>query len=885
MKIRGLVGLLICILFSPVAVVKSQSNHTESNLGVLIPSASFYGKENNERIGYALAGAGDVNGDGFDDFMIGTFHNAVMGSDAGAVYLFLGHSYLRWGINDSVSNADARFLGQQGYDAAGYSMACNGDLNGDGFDDMIIGAPAGNDKAPYMPGRLYIVFGKKQANWGFYYRLYDSCDVIYEGEAGQDLAGISVAYIGDLNGDGYDDFLVGAPFRDGNYQDMGKVYLFLGRATPWLKIDNLAYADAGFIYEQEGAATGYSVAGIGDVNDDGVPDFAIGAFRASRVFIIYGRDSVDWGENFNLEQADLILYGKKLRDNEGLGWKVAGGGDINGDGIADIIVSAIYDNDAATQAGKVYLLFGRHGGWSDQLIALINGDASYIGEQATDKAGWGLAMAGDVDSDGFDDFLVGTCKVVNELVEGNTYLIKGRATGWKMDVPLSTVPDFCERDPNGVGYTVSAAGDFDNDGIPDFIIAAPFKSDIKHWVGKVYLFASQQVPYEISGKATYYQSGKPIPGAIVWADTMTTAIDTTNSTGSYQIFVRGKHNHTVHIHQESNSHIGSSVTSYDAALIARFAINLDTPDTINTQAADVNRDGHINMYDAANTLRCAVALPPLADSHAGEWVFIPDSMNYDSIVTPYFNQHYIGFVRGDVNISWQSPVSGLLKTNIIENPIPIQVVVNGDEVILPIPYNLTTPIISIDLDIKYNQQMMKLVKIEKTQFTSDFQLTYNCELNNRIKIGAFNPNPMATPGTLLSIVFKLIDFNRGNTQLSIERFQVNNLSLTTTTVNALLNNDSVLPGKFELYQNFPNPFNGVTTIPYYVSEPGNMKFVIYNLLGEEIKILFDAIAHPGKYQLTWDGRDKAANQVVSGVYICKVFHPSGNEKIKIIYMK
>ena len=86
-------------------------------------------------------------------------------------------------------------------------------------------------------------------------------------------------------------------------------------------------------------------------------------------------------------------------------------------------------------------------------------------------------------------------------------------------------------------------------------------------------------------------------------------------------------------------------------------------------------------------------------------------------------------------------------------------------------------------------------------------------------------------------------------------------------------------------QNYPNPFNGVTTIPYYVSEEGHTKFVIYNLLGEEIKILFDGMAHPGKYQLTWDGKDKTGNQVVSGVYICKVFHPLGNEKIKIIYMK
>ncbi len=885
MKIWGLVGLLICIIFSPVAVVKSQSNQLESNFGTMIPSASFYGKEYNERIGYALAGAGDVNGDGFDDFMIGTFHNSVIGSDAGAVYLFLGHTYLRWGLNDTVSNADARFLGQQAYDAAGYSVACNGDLNGDGFDDIIIGAPAGNDNVPHMSGRVYIVFGKKQANWGFYNLLYDSCDVIYEGEGNQDLVGLSVAYVGDLNGDGFDDFLISAPFRDGNYENMGKVYLILGRAEPWLKVDYLTYADAGFIYERDGAETGYSIAGVGDVNDDGIPDFAIGAFGVSRVFVIYGRTSVDWGKNFNLEDADLILYGEEPWVNEGMGWKVAGSGDLNSDGIDDIVVSAIFDNGAATLSGKVYILFGRHGGWNDQVLALKNGDASYIGEQATDQAGWGLAIAGDVDSDGFDDIMVGTYKDNNGPVDGKAYLIKGKATGWKMNVPLSTVSNYCERDPSGIGYTVSSAGDFDNDGIPDYIISAPFNSDIQHWNGKVYLFASQQIPYEISGKVTYYQSGKSIPEAIVWADTMATAIDTTNSTGSYQIFVRGKHDHTVHIQKERNSYIGNSITSYDAALIARLAINLDTPDTINTQAVDVNLDGHINMYDAANTLRCAVALPPLADSYTGEWVFIPNSMNYDSVVIPYFNQNYVGFVRGDVDISWQSPGAGLMKPNLIENPIPTEMAVKDDEVILPILYDMKTPLISFDLDIKYNQQKMKFVKIERTQLTSGFQLAYNCELNNQLKIGGFNPNPIATPGTLLLIIFKLTDSNHGNTQLNIERFQVNNFSVTTTTVNAIIGDECVLHAKFELYQNYPNPFNSTTTIPFYVSEQGHTKFVIYNLIGEEIKILFDEIARPGKYQLTWDGKDKAGYQAVSGVYICKVFHHTGNKKIKIIYMK
>jgi len=864
---------------------KSQVNHLESISKTMVPSASFFGKEYIERIGYALAGAGDVNGDGFDDFMIGTFHNAVMGSDAGAAYLFLGHAYLRWELDDSVAHADARFLGQKAYDAAGYSVALNGDLNGDGFDDMIIGAPAGNDKVPYMPGRVYIVFGKQQADWGRFIQLYDSSQVIYEGEGNQDLAGLSVAYIGDVNGDGYDDFLVGAPFKDGSYEDMGKVYLVLGKSGPWLKTDYLSGADAGFIYEHEDAQVGYSVAGVGDVNDDGVPDFAIGATGASRVFIIYGRTSVDWGKSFNLDNADLILYGSERWVNEGVGWRAAGNGDLNGDGIADMIIAAINDNDAATLAGKVYVLFGRSGGWSTSEIALKDGDASYIGEQATDQAGWGLAIAGDIDGDGFDDFLIGTYKDNHGPVDGKAYLIKGKTTGWQMNVPLGTIPDFCERDPSGIGYSVTSAGDFDADGLADYIIAAPFNSDIQKWNGKVYLFASQEIPYEISGNISCYQSGYSIPRATVWVDTLSAASDISDNRGQYQAFVRGKHDHTIKILKETGQDVGSSITSYDAALIAQLSINLSIPDTINTEAADVNLDGKISMYDAANALRYAVELPRLADSHAGEWRFIPDSIYYDSVVTHYLDQNYVGFVRGDVDLSWRPPGSGLRKSNSDESPISSEIAVVGNEIVLPIACNQEMPLVSFDLDIAYDQTQLKLLRIDKTDLTANFQLAYNRDLNNKLKIGAYNQQPIKTPGTLLNIVFKSITTKRVPTGINIDKFLVNNKTMNTATVYVSNDQPGLVPDKFELHQNYPNPFKGQTTIQYDVPRKGHISVAIYNLLGEAITTLRDGTGLPGKYQLSWDGKDRTGKAVASGVYICKFSHSTGNDMIKILYMK
>lgn len=848
------------------------------------PTASFYGKEYIERIGYALAGAGDVNDDGFDDFIIGTFHNAVMGADAGAVYLFFGQSKLPWGSNASVDSADARLMGQQAYDAAGYSIACNGDLNGDGIDDMIIGAPAGNDKAPWMAGRVYIVFGKKNANWGFYGKLFESCDAIYEGENNQDLAGLSVAYVGDVNGDGYDDFLVGAPFRDEFADDAGKVYFILGHPMPWVKMDELAQADASFYYANDNAETGYSVAGIGDINNDGTPDFAIGAFGRSRVFIIYGKRSIDWGKNFDLDNADLILYGTSRIVYEGVGWRVAGGGDLNGDGISDVLISAIEQNDGGFHAGKVYVLFGRTGGWFYQEVVLNNeSDASYIGELPDDQAGWGLAMAGDVDDDGYDDFLIGTYKDYNGPVDGKAYLIKGKPTGWQRNVALASIPDYCERAAEGVGYTCCSAGDIDNDGISDYLIAAPFNNEAQKWSGKVYLFASQQIPYNIAGSVTYIQNFKPIPGTILSADSAYN--DTTDQQGNYKLSVRGKKDYIVHIKKARGEHVGASITSYDAALIARMAVKLDVPDSTNRAAADANLDSHINMYDAAVTLRYAVQLPPLADSHAGEWVFNPETISYDSIIMDQSNQNYQGFIISDVDVSFGYSGAGLLKTEPFENKIVTQFIQPGAEFSLPIDISSGKQMLSLDLDLKYDRQTLEFLRIETTALTRNIQLAHNTNFDDRLLIGAYTQNPVTGPGTLLFIVFRAKAAAGQQTELSMNNFLINNTPMPLATVNLAVEDPTQRPEKFQLLQNYPNPFNQSTTIPYVVSRQEHIKAVIYNTLGAAIKTLIDAEVSPGKYVLIWDGKDESGNSVASGVYFCKASLSANTHNIKVIYMK
>ncbi|MDZ7264940.1 MAG: dockerin type I domain-containing protein, partial [candidate division KSB1 bacterium] len=724
-------------------------NNQPATGGTLVPSASFLGKHYIERIGYALAGGGDVNGDGFDDFLIGTFHNAVMGSDAGAAYLFLGRERLPWGLNCSIDSADARMMGKQAYDAAGYSVACNGDLNGDGLADMIIGAPAGNDKVPWMTGRIYIVFGKATADWGYYYRLDDACDVIYEGENNQDQAGLSVAYIGDVNHDGYDDFICGAPLNDQSALNGGKVYLILGHANPWKRMNYLTNVAAAFSYSREKAEAGYSVAGIGDVNDDGTPDFAIGAFGASRVFIIYGRPRITWGQNFDLDEADLILRSRAFFFDDGLGWKLAGGGDLNGDGVPDMAFSAIHDDLAGTRAGKVFVLFGKKGGWENRELILEDlADASFVGEMPLDQAGWGLGFAGDMNSDGFDDLLIGCYKDDKGPINGKAYLIRGQAAGWKKNVSLLSIPDYCERQPEGIGFAVSTAGDFDGDGVADFVISAPFNSDVQQWNGKVYLFASQQIPYRVSGRVRYWRNQRPIPEAILQSDSAGAVRDTTDVAGGYELLLRGKGDHLVSISKQMGQHVGNAISAYDAALIAQLAIQLIPPDTVNKLAADVNRDGQCTMYDAANALRYAVQLPPLNDSHAGEWEFIPANMCYDSIVADQFDQNYHGFVRGDVDGNWQFPGTVIAKpTHNLD--VSCLAVGKGEEFSIPISCASDLAITSLDLEVSFDQQVLELVSWENASLLSDFNTLANDQIRNRFLLAAYRLQPKTHNGALL----------------------------------------------------------------------------------------------------------------------------------------
>ena len=293
-------------------------------------------------------------------------------------------------------------LGDASLDAAGASVSSAGDVNGDGFDDLIIGAPGGDDGGSYA-GEAYVIFGKAG---GFatvdLATLAPADGFIIQGDAAGDRAGVSLSSAGDVNGDGYDDIIVGAPGGDDGGTDAGEAYVLFGKAGGFANIDlsNLAAADG---------------------------------------FIIVGPDG-----------------SHELGDRNGqTGHSVATAGDINGDGFDDLIIGTRYGDLSGLNAGEAYVLFGKAGGFTNIDLAALAPDAGFVirGDDTFNYAGWSVSSAGDVNGDGLDDVIVGARNSA-------ACVVFGRVGGFtNIDVASLAATDGCTiQGDDGAGFSVSSAG-------------------------------------------------------------------------------------------------------------------------------------------------------------------------------------------------------------------------------------------------------------------------------------------------------------------------------------------------------------------------------------------------------------------------------------------
>ena len=317
-----------------------------SDNSLALAGYSFVGENSGDGAGFSVSSAGDVDGDDLDDILVGANAN---NDSAGKVYLILGASLGSTSAID-LSNADYSFVGENSGDGAGVSVSSAGDVDGDDLDDLLVGADGCDDYA----GKVYLILG---ASLGITSEIeLSDADYSFAGENNYDSVGQSVSSAGDVDADGLDDLLMGSYGNDG----AGKVYLILGASLGITSEIDLSNADYSFVGQYNVDYAGFSVSNAGDVDGDGLDDLLVGAQNnddggssAGKTYLILGA-SLGVSSEIDLYYADHSFVGENNYDRSGV--SVSSAGDVDGDGLDDLLVGADDNGDSGSGAGKAYLI-------------------------------------------------------------------------------------------------------------------------------------------------------------------------------------------------------------------------------------------------------------------------------------------------------------------------------------------------------------------------------------------------------------------------------------------------------------------------------------------------------------------------------------------------
>lgn len=464
-------------------------------------------------------GACDVNGDGDDDAVVGAWFwdKGASGANMGAAYVLLGGADAHGASLADPTGADAVRIDGPAADAkVGFSVGCLGDVNGDGYDDIGIG--------DYLQNRAFVIFGAADFTGLGLDAIGDRGFIVKEdftSTADRTNLSYSMSAVGDIDDDGLDDFALSAVVADTQGRsNNGKVWVIAGR-DDISDVDLSTPAPGEVLLSVDGALSDErlgAVAKAGDVNGDGIDDFVLGSYTSKpwgpttsasgAAYVVFGG---------NTGTIDLLTLGTKgfkifgpQRPSDRLGIAVSSAGDVDDDGLADLLIGADgVDSDATPRNGGAAVVLGSASTatvYTDPTAA--NGQAVFTcpadepvatcatparrgywinGAARNDSAGYSVAGIGDVNADDVPDFAIGAWAhdPVNPATPsatmgnaGATYVVHGRTTATVQE--LSSLTEAGGHRIDGLkagdrfGRQVGAIGDFDGNGVSDLVVAADF---------------------------------------------------------------------------------------------------------------------------------------------------------------------------------------------------------------------------------------------------------------------------------------------------------------------------------------------------------------------------------------------------------------------------
>ncbi len=691
--------------------------------------------------GFSVATAGDVNGDGFSDVIVGAF----------LYERWRGGAFVYHGGSDGLAPSSSWFTagGQIGA-GWGFSVATAGDVNGDGYSDIIAIANR-YDNGQIDEGRAIVYHGS----------FSGATTIAWSAEtnqAGAELA--AAASAGDVNGDGYSDVILGSSLYDGGQIDEGRTFLYLGSPNGlggdpvWTSEPN-----------QAGAWFGRSVGSAGDVNGDGYSDVIVGAPRYDNGQTDEGRALLYLGSAGGLGGPTWGIEGDQ--DGAALGTSVGTAGDVNGDGFSDLLIGLPAYDRGQSNEGVVWVFHGSEDG--------LGASPTRIVEANVADASFGnlVATAGDVNGDGFSDALIGSPTFSNgQTSEGRAFVYHGTAAGLAMGPAWTTEPDQAGA---WLGYAAGTAGDVNGDGYSDVVVGALFYDNTVTNEGRVWLY--QGSPAGLGAPVWITDGGEP---GVVYGISVATGGDV-NGDGFSDVLV-GAADYNFSNHGEGGVWMFLGNKGDGMHRIRR-----------QVRASEIVP---IDIYGRSDS-QSAFGVQALARTPAGRGK-VKLQIEVKPAGTPFDG-------------------TGLLTTSLVQTGVPIS---DGSSVAI---HQLATG------------------------------LAPGTVHHWRLRIASDSPFFPRSPWL----------WHPGN---AVTEGDVR----TGGTATAIADGSPAPASHLRLGPGTPNPFSSRAEFSYALPIAGRARLSVYDAQGRLVAELADEERRPGQYAAAWDGRDTRGDDLPSGVYFLKL---------------